>query len=54
MRVPQAWERFAAQCLHGLKYADTKPKKTPTWFAFSEDRPLGVFAGVMARASGSG
>jgi putative SOS response-associated peptidase YedK len=28
------------------EYADTKPKKTPTWFAFSDDRPLAVFAGI--------
>jgi hypothetical protein len=28
------------------EYADTKPRKTPTWFALSEDRPLAVFAGI--------
>ena len=28
------------------EYADTKPKKTPTWFALSEDRPLAFFAGL--------
>ena len=28
------------------EYADTKPKKTPTWFALGEDRPLFVFAGL--------
>jgi putative SOS response-associated peptidase YedK len=28
------------------EYADTKPKKTPTWFALSEDRPLAFFAGI--------
>jgi putative SOS response-associated peptidase YedK len=28
------------------KYADTKPRKTPTWFALSEDRPLFAFAGL--------
>jgi putative SOS response-associated peptidase YedK len=27
------------------EYADTKPKKTPTWFSLSEDRPLAFFAG---------
>jgi putative SOS response-associated peptidase YedK len=26
------------------EYADTKPRKTPTWFALSEDRPLFAFA----------
>ena len=28
------------------EYADTKPRKTPNWFALSEDRPLFAFAGV--------
>ena len=28
------------------EYADTKPRKTPTWFAFDETRPLAVFAGI--------
>jgi putative SOS response-associated peptidase YedK len=25
------------------EYADTKPEKTSTWFAFDESRPLAVF-----------
>ena len=28
------------------EYADTKPKKTPTWFALGADRPLFAFAGL--------
>ena len=28
------------------EYADTKPRKTPTWFALAQDRPLAVFAGI--------
>jgi putative SOS response-associated peptidase YedK len=28
------------------EYADTKPRKTPTWFALDDGRPLAVFAGV--------
>ncbi|OJU12275.1 MAG: DUF159 family protein [Alphaproteobacteria bacterium 64-11] len=28
------------------EYEDTKPRKTPIWFALAEDRPLFVFAGV--------
>src|SRR5262249_18490800 len=28
------------------EYADTKPRKTPTWFAIDESRPLAVFAGI--------
>src|SRR3954451_9072208 len=28
------------------EYADTKPKKTPVWFALHENRPLFAFAGI--------
>ena len=28
------------------EWADAKPKKTPAWFALSEDRPLFAFAGI--------
>ena len=28
------------------EYADTKPRKTPIWFALAEDRPLFAFAGL--------
>lgn len=28
------------------EYADTKPRKTPTWFSFDDSRPLAVFAGI--------
>ena len=28
------------------EHADTRPRKTPTWFALSEDRPLFAFAGL--------
>src|SRR5881227_3320039 len=28
------------------EYADTKPKKTPKWFAMDETRPLVAFAGI--------
>ena len=28
------------------EYADTKPRKTPMWFALGEDRPLFAFAGL--------
>jgi len=30
------------------EYEDTKPRKTPTWFALAEDRPLFAFAGLWA------
>ena len=35
------------------EYADTKPKKTPTWFALSKNRPLAVFAGVWTSWKGT-
>src|SRR3954466_13706646 len=35
------------------EYADTKPKKTPTWFAFDESRPLAVFAGIWTTWRGT-
>ena len=28
------------------EYADTKPRKTPIWFALNEDRPVFAFAGL--------
>jgi putative SOS response-associated peptidase YedK len=34
------------------EYADTKPRKTPTWFALNEDRPLFAFAGLWTRWHG--
>jgi putative SOS response-associated peptidase YedK len=35
------------------EYADTKPRKTPTWFALNDSRPLAVFAGVCTSWRGS-
>ncbi|MGO3933091.1 SOS response-associated peptidase [Rhodopseudomonas pseudopalustris] len=35
------------------EYADTKPKKTPSWFAFDERRPLAVFAGIWTPWNGT-
>ena len=35
------------------EYADTKPKKTPTWFAFDEGRPLSFFAGIWTSWHGT-
>src|SRR3954452_18125084 len=34
------------------EYADTKPRKTPVWFALDEDRPLFAFAGIWRRWNG--
>lgn len=35
------------------EYADTKPRKTPTWFALNEERPLFFFAGVWTTWTGT-
>lgn len=35
------------------EYADTKPRKTPTWFALDESRPLAVFAGLWCTWTGT-
>jgi putative SOS response-associated peptidase YedK len=35
------------------EYADTKPRKTPIWFALAEDRPLFAFAGLWTRWRGA-
>jgi putative SOS response-associated peptidase YedK len=36
------------------EYADTKPRKTPIWFALAYDRPLFAFAGLWASWRGVG
>jgi putative SOS response-associated peptidase YedK len=47
------WRRWlgrASRCVvpatSFCEYADTKPKKTPIWFALAEERPLFAFAGL--------
>jgi putative SOS response-associated peptidase YedK len=35
------------------EYEDTKPRKTPTWFALNEDRPTCAFAGIWRPWRGS-
>ncbi|MBY0298685.1 MAG: SOS response-associated peptidase [Methylobacterium sp.] len=44
------WLKPAFRCLVPVssfsEYADTTPRKTPVWFALSEERPLFAFAGV--------
>ena len=35
------------------EWEDTKPKKTPVWFALSEDRPLFAFAGIWTTWHGT-
>lgn len=34
------------------EYADTRPRKTPTWLALDDDRPLAVFAGIWTNWRG--
>jgi putative SOS response-associated peptidase YedK len=52
----QQWLGPANRCVvpwtSFCEYADTKPKKTPTWFAFSEERPLAFFAGLWTSWTG--
>jgi putative SOS response-associated peptidase YedK len=35
------------------EYEDTKPKKTPTWFSLSADRPVAFFAGIWRPWTGT-
>jgi len=52
----RGWLAFRNRCLipatSFCEYADTKPRKTPIWFALSEDRPLFAFAGLWTRWGG--
>ncbi len=54
------WRRWlgpANRCLvpwtSFCEYADTKPRKTPTWFAFGQERPLAAFAGIWCSWTGT-
>jgi putative SOS response-associated peptidase YedK len=46
----RAWLKPESRCLVPFtsfcEWAATKPRKTPTWFALDESRPLAVFAGI--------
>jgi putative SOS response-associated peptidase YedK len=46
----RAWLKTEHRCVVPFtsfcEYADTKPRKTPTWFALNGDRPLAFFAGI--------
>jgi putative SOS response-associated peptidase YedK len=46
----RAWLNVEHRCVVPFnsfcEYADTKPRKTPTWFALDEDRSLAFFAGI--------
>ena len=45
-RMAHAREPVCRPSTSFCEYADTKPKKIPTWFAFDQNRPLAVFAGI--------
>lgn len=54
------WRRWlgpAHRCLvpatSFCEYEDTKPRKTPTWFALNESRPLFAFAGMWCTWTGT-
>jgi putative SOS response-associated peptidase YedK len=46
----RAWLKLENRCVVPFtsfcEYADTKPRKTPTWFALDDSRPLAFFAGI--------
>jgi putative SOS response-associated peptidase YedK len=46
----RAWLKTEQRCVVPFtsfcEYADTKPRKTATWFALDEGRPLAFFAGI--------
>jgi putative SOS response-associated peptidase YedK len=46
----RGWLKAEFRCLvpasSFCEWADTKPRKTPTWFALSQDRPPFFFAGI--------
>jgi putative SOS response-associated peptidase YedK len=50
------WLRLPYRCLvpatSFCEWADTKPRKTPTWFALSAERPVFAFAGLWRPWSG--
>ena len=51
------WLKPESRCLVPFtsfcEYADTKPRKTPTWFAGDESRPLMAFAGIWTTWHGT-
>lgn len=56
----QHWRRWLgpeSRCIVPVtsfcEYEDTRPKKTPTWFALNEDRPLFAFAGIWTTWHGT-
>jgi putative SOS response-associated peptidase YedK len=54
----RGWLKPANRCVvpwtSFCEYADTKPKKTPTWFAFDETRPLSLSSRECGRRGRGG
>lgn len=52
----RAWLALGHRCVVPFnsfcEYADTRPRKTPTWFALDESRPLAFFAGIWTAWTG--
>jgi putative SOS response-associated peptidase YedK len=52
----RAWLNVEHRCVVPFnsfcEYADTKPRKTPTWFALDDERPLAFFAGIWTNWHG--
>ena len=53
----RAWLKPEYRCLVPFtsfcEYEDTRPKKTPIWFALGADRPLAFFAGIWRPWTGT-
>lgn len=53
----RAWLKVEHRCVVPFtsfcEYADTKPRKTPTWFAIDDSRPLVCFAGIWTTWEGA-
>ena len=53
----RAWLKPENRCVVPFtsfcEYADTKPRKTPTWFALDASRPLTCFAGIWTAWEGT-
>jgi len=49
---PLLREPFLVPFTSFCEYADTRPKKTPKWFALDETRPLVAFAGIWTEWNG--
>lgn len=53
----RAWLKPAYRCLvpatSFCEWADTTPRKTPTWFALDDDRPVFFFAGIWRPWTGT-